>query len=90
VSDDGTHERTFEELLEASSLGTPAAKALRAMTPPELARECVRRANAMPDDEEAADIARALDSMSAEDWADFAHLIAATEEEILAERSDEQ
>jgi hypothetical protein len=35
----------FAELIERSSLGTPAAKAIRARTPPDVARRIVDRAN---------------------------------------------
>lgn len=74
----------FEASLETGSLGTPRAKALHATTSPELAAEAIRRADAMPDDEEAADIARSLDAMSPEDWADFGRVIADTEEHLRA------
>ncbi len=39
-------EKTIEELIEASSLGTPEAKALRAQTPPEVVAEVLRRVKA--------------------------------------------
>jgi hypothetical protein len=83
-------DKDSEASLEEGSFGTPEAKALRAMTPPEVAADIVRRADAMPDDDEAAEIARSLDAMSVEDWADFARLIDATEEQILTEGPDGQ
>ncbi len=38
---------SIEELIEASSLGTPAAKAIRESVPVEAAQEIVRRAKAL-------------------------------------------
>lgn len=40
---DKVRARSMEELIEASSFGTPGAKALRARTPPEVVDEILRR-----------------------------------------------
>jgi len=39
--------RSIEELIEASSLGTPHAKAMRASVPDEVAQTIVRRSQAL-------------------------------------------
>lgn len=77
-------DQEFAASLEEGSFGTPRAKALRAMTPPEVAAEGIRRADATPDDDEAAHIARSLDAMSPADWADFGRVVAETEEYLRA------
>jgi hypothetical protein len=46
ATDDEPREKTIDELIEASSLGTPEAKAIRAKTPPEVGEEVMRRLDA--------------------------------------------